>query len=226
MLLHQVTHRVVVVCQQQILDGGDADELVVFVVDITGVDGLLVNAGAPYALDRHLGSHVRPQRDELGGHDRAGAVLRIFEQLVDLLAHVLVGSAQNTLDDVGRHLFNKVYRVVQKQLVHDLLELAVRKAVDQKRLCVLVHFDKGLRRQLLGQKPEQNGHFFVLQFLKHRRDVVGHHGDEDVPKSCKLFLIEQFFYGLRQRDVYLNHHLSSFCCGKTRSRVMAQIKST
>ena len=91
MLLHdRLDGRVVILAQKQVLDAGQADELVA-AGDVAGVDRLLVDARAADAQDRFLDRHVRAQGDIFGGHDRAGGILGIAQDLVDLLAHVRLG---------------------------------------------------------------------------------------------------------------------------------------
>ena len=153
-LLHHILDQIVIVRQQQILDGGYADKAVVVVVYIAGVDSFLVDTRAADSLDSHFGGHIRPQRNELCRHDRACAVLGILEQLVYLPPCFLVSLSENTLDDVRWHLLDKVNRVVDKQLVNDLLQLVVTEAVNQELLSVLVHLDEGFRRQFLWQNTE------------------------------------------------------------------------
>ena len=58
---------------------------------IAGVDRLLVDARAADAQNRFLDRHIRAQGDIFGGHDRAGGILGIAQNLVDLLAHLGVG---------------------------------------------------------------------------------------------------------------------------------------
>ena len=58
---------------------------------VAGVDRLLVDACPADAENRFADRHVRPQGDVFGGHDRAGGILGIAQNLVDLLAHLGVG---------------------------------------------------------------------------------------------------------------------------------------
>ena len=91
MLLHDgFNGRVVVFTQKQILDACEANQLMA-ARHIAGVDRLLVDARAADAQDRFLDRHVRAQGDIFGGHDRAGGILGIAQDLVDLLAHVRLG---------------------------------------------------------------------------------------------------------------------------------------
>ncbi len=129
--------------------------------DIADVDGLLVRAGAADALQGVLHGHGGLQIHELRGHDAAGGVLRVFENLVDALAHVRVGVLQNPLDHVGGHFLHDVHRVVQIQLVQHFFQLRVGKALDQQLLLVAVQLHEYLRGLLLGQQAEQQGQLFV-----------------------------------------------------------------
>ena len=142
-------------------------------------------------LDGLLDRKLPAQAHILDGHDAAGAVLGVFEDFVDHLAGVGVGTAQNPLDHVGRHFLNDVHGVVEVELVDNLLELVVGKAPDEQLLLVGLHFDKGLRRQLLGQQPKEQGQAVCGQLLKQGRNIGRVERDQHVPQGGILFLLQQ-----------------------------------
>ena len=107
----------------------------------------------------------------LRGHDGAGGVFGVAEDLVDGLAHLRGGLLQNAADHGGGHFLDDIDRVVHEQLVKDLLQLGVREAADQQLLRFLLHFDKDLGGQLLRQQPVEQGQAFDLQFVHYRGDV-------------------------------------------------------
>ena len=69
-----------------VLRSGEGDEVVNYLREHFDLNLKLVNA-----QDRFLDRHVRAQGDIFGGHDRAGGILGIAQDLVDLLAHVRLG---------------------------------------------------------------------------------------------------------------------------------------
>ena len=111
------------------------------------------------------------QRDALRGHQAAGAVFGVFQDLVDLFPGLAVRLQQDALDDVCRHLFDEVYRIVYEQLVQHQLEFFIGKGRDQKLLLGAAHLHERLRRQFFGEKAEDDGNVFVVQFRKDLRKV-------------------------------------------------------
>ena len=109
-------------------------------------------------------------------------VFGVAQDLIDLLAHFRLGLREDTLDDVCRHFLDNIDRVIDVQLVDDLLQLRVGKAADEKLLKLRRHLDKCLRRQLLRQKPEQQRKPRLVYVLKHGGDVCGVHGVEQIPQ--------------------------------------------
>ena len=209
MLLHDVLdERVVILTEQQRLDRDHADQLMA-ARDIAGVDRLLVDARAADAQNRLADGHVRAQGDIFGRHDRAGRILRIAQDLIDLLAHLRLRLAQNPLDDVGRHFFDDVDGVVDVQLVDDLLQLRVREAADQQLLRLRLHLDERLRRQLLRQQPEQQRQPRLVQLVEHGGDVRRVHRAENVPQRMIFLIIQQLDQGFFNGKIVFCHGLSS-----------------
>ena len=164
----------VILAQKQILDRDKADQLA-SAGDIAGVDGLFVDAGTADAEDGFLHRHIRPQGHIFRRHDGAGGVFGVAQDLIDLLAHFRLGLREDTLDDVCRHFLDNIDRVIDVQLVDDLLQLRIREAADQQLLRLRLHFDEGLRGQLLRQQPEQQRQAGFLQPVKDRGDIRGIH---------------------------------------------------
>ena len=206
-LVHQRRDlRLVVAREKQVLDGDRAEELSPL-RDVTGVDGLLVYARPADAGDRLRHGHVRPQRDVLRRHDRAGGVFGIAQDLVDLLAHLRVCLSQNALDDVRGHLVDEIRRVVHVQLVDELVQFTVREAADQRLLDLAFELGKGLRRCLLGQQTEQKSHALLAEIVEHGGDVRRFHRDQNVLDGLVLFFVEQRADGLLKGRGLNSHRL-------------------
>ena len=188
--LHDVADDVVFLRQQQRPDGQHADQVALLIDDIADVDGLLVRTGAADALEGVLHGHGLFQVHELRGHDAAGGVIGIFEDLVDAFAHFRVRVAQNTLDNIGRHLLHDVHRVVQIQLVQHFFQLRVGKALDQQLLLVAVQLHKHLCCQLLGQQAEYQRYLFS-QLTAQRGDVRRLQRQQEVAQGSVLFSGQQ-----------------------------------
>ena len=154
-----------------------ADQPALLVDDVAGVDGLLVDARAADVVHRLAHGEVVAQVDVFDGHQRARAVLRVVEELVDQLARALVRVLQHLLDDVGRHFLQEVDRIIQEHVVHQRLELGVGGALGDELLLVAVHVGEHVGGDVLGQHAEELDHprvlFNLLQALGdiHRQAV-------------------------------------------------------
>ena len=159
--------------------------------DVAEVDGLLVGAGAADALEGVLHRHGGLQVHELRGHDAAGGVVGVFQDLVDALTGLGIGVLQNALDHIGGHFFHDVHGVVQVQLVQHLFQFGVGKAPDQHFLLVGVQLHEYLRRQFLGQQAEHQGQPLLVQIGTDGRDVRGLQGQQHVPQLGIPFSLDQ-----------------------------------
>ena len=201
---------IVILCQQQILDGDQADELALFIGDIAGINGLLIHALAADAEDRLSHIHAGPQGNILRGHDGTGGIVGVAQDLVDGFAHFRIRLFQDPLDHIGGHLFYQVRRVIHVQLIHDFFQLIVREATDQQFLGIGLHFHKGLRRLLLGQQAEHQRDLVLFQVLKNGRHVTGVHGSQDIPQGNILLLLKHFDEGFFYDFKTFCHQFSSY----------------
>ena len=192
--LHDILHPGVLARHDDAAQGDHAQQVPALVDDIAVVDRLLIHARAADGGDCVGGGHLRPQGHKLDGHDGAGAVLGIAQQLVDALAHIRVGLSQQTLDHVGRHLLHQVYRVVHVQFVQHRFQLGIRKAADQLFLHIGLHLHKGLGGLLLGQQAEQRSGRVIRHHGEQRRHLRGLHGNQHVAQGIVFFVFPQFFH--------------------------------
>ena len=172
----------------------------------------MVGPGPADALQCVLHGHIGLQIHELRGHNAAGGVLGVFQDLVDALAHLRVAVAQDALHHPGGHLLHDVGGVVQIQLVQNLFQLRVGKAANQKLLVVAVQLHEDLRRQLLGQQAEDHWHLLV-QILAEGGDVRRLHRQQQVPDLRVAFPAKEllnFFQQLRPFLLQFKHAGTSF----------------
>ena len=87
------------------------------VFDIAGVYSLFVNPCSFYTKKSVFHSHSGLQAYVFYRHDRADAVLRVFEHVVYVIAGFGICIAENLSDYVSRHLFYQIYCIVQIQLI-------------------------------------------------------------------------------------------------------------
>ncbi len=206
--LHYIAYNFVFSSQQQILHGDYAQQLPPAVRDVAGVYGLLLHPRAAYALEGLLDGHAPLQVHVLHGHDAPGAVLGIVQHLVYHSPGLAVHVAQYLLHNIGGHLLYHVHRVVQKQLLHHLVQLPVAEALHQQLLTLGLHIGEGVRRQLLWQQPEQNRHPLLRQLLQYPRGVGRVHILNYGPRPAEPPLLQQ----LRKGPKLLLHYIVFHRC--------------
>ena len=204
-LVHDVGDLGVVVArEQEVLDRDRGDEALLL-GHIAGVDGLLVDARAPDAPDGLADRHRGSERDVLRGHDRAGGVLRVLQDLVDLPAHLRVGLREDALHHVGGHLLDKVGCIVDVELVDDLAQLRIGEAADQELLPLGIELGERLGRRILGKQAEEERHAVLFELLEHGCDIGWLDGDQHIFERLVFLLVEKDAYGLLERHVMRRH---------------------
>ena len=192
--VHDVLNDVVLLRQEQGTDGHDAQQMAAGVGDIAVVDGLLVRSGAADAFDGVGHGEILFQIHKLRGHNGPGAVLGVFQDLVDAAAGLRVRVLEDALDHRGGHLLDKVHRVVHVQLVQHLLQLRVGEGLDEQLLLLRLHLHEHLRRQLLGQQAVEQGEPVLGQLAEDQGDIRRRQGQQQVPEGGPLSLLHQFLY--------------------------------
>ena len=188
--VHDILDQVLLVGQQQVADRQHAQQLAPGVGDVQDVDGLQLTADAADTLKGVRHRHVLFQGQKLHVHDGACAVLGVFQNFVDGLAHLRRGLVQNTDHHAGGHLLHDVHRVVQIQLVQHFLQLRVGKAVDEHLLAFALQLHEHLCRRLLGQQPVQQRHDLGAGLLQDQGDIRRLHGQEQVTQAGVSFLTD------------------------------------
>ena len=130
--------------------------------------------------------------DVLGGHDGAGGVLGVVEELIDLSAGGGVRVAQDTADHVGGHVLNEVHGVVQVQLVQHLSQLLITQGVDESLLVVgVLQLGEHLGGYLLGQQAKDQDGLLRTQFVQKFGDVHLIHIVQQLPQAAELLGADQ-----------------------------------
>ena len=68
------------------------------------------------------------------------------------------------------------------------MQFTVRETMNQQLLCLRFHLHEGFRRQLFGQKPEQQRELFFLYSVENRGNVRRIHGDQHIT-DCGIPLL-------------------------------------
>ena len=209
--VHQLFNRALLVLfQHQGTQADHANQGTVLAGNITVVDGFLINAVLADGVHGAAHGPIGGKLHELGRHNAAGGIFRVFEQFVDHLAGVRLCLGQDTLDHAGRHFFHKVGGIVHAQLLHHALQLAVSQAADQRFLRFGAKFRKHIGRQVLRAQTEQHRHFFFGQVLKHGGKIRRVHGRHDITQALVLF-------GIVKAGQHLAQHSNGVVCHKKSS---------
>ena len=159
---------------------------------ITYINSLGVKSDLADAVNRVADCHVFLQVDILDRHNASRRVLRISEQMVDILAGLRFGVLKDLLYNICRHLLQKVCSIVSHQVVDDAGCFFIGKRLDD----VLLHLDlevcEYIRSNPLGQDPENSEGLLVLHFIHHGRDVGYVHVSHFLAQFRVLFLLQQF----------------------------------
>ena len=205
---HNVADAGLVVAEQQGLDGDDPLQHPVS-GDIAGIHRLLVQTHLTDPGKGLLHSGIGVEIDELRGHDRAGGVLGVLQQLIDLAAGGSVGIPQNTGYHVGGHVFNNIHRIIQIQLVQNLSQLLITQGVDDLLLVLAVlQIGEHVRRHVLGQQTKDQHLLVGLQLVQELGDVHLVHLVQLGAQGAELLGLDQ-----RQQQfliIILMHEASSF----------------
>ena len=152
--IHDVCHSCIVIPhEKEIFQRDDAEKLPVL-CDITGINRLFIHCRAADTGKRLVNRHVGTERDILRRHDGTGRIVRITEDLIDLLAHFRVCLCKYPFYDVCGHLLDQVNSVVDIELIHNFSQLIIGKALDQQLLKIRIHFHKRLCGEFFREEPE------------------------------------------------------------------------
>ena len=155
-VIHDILNLRLIRIHQEILERHDAHQLPLRRDHIAGIDRLLVDAVLPDIAECFLYRHRGAQRYIFGGHDGAGAVLRILQVFVDQVARGRRRDLQDTLHDRCRQLLHHIDRVIDGQILKDAAQLRILNAVDNVVLLLDLHGSKNFRRKILRQQPEHH----------------------------------------------------------------------
>jgi len=118
--MHDVTDDLVTVHEQQITQGHGSHQSSLGIQHIADIDGLTVEAYLTDPLDGLIHRQILLQVYILDRHDASGGIFGITQQMIDVSAYLRACVGQKFFDNVGRHLFQQVSRIVCHQVVDDV----------------------------------------------------------------------------------------------------------
>ena len=197
---HQVLAPGFGIRQNQRTHGDHALDFMGAARNVAGVDGLLIHTDAADMLDGLPGGPGPLQLHKLRGHDRAGRILRILENLVDHFPGIRIGLGENPRNHVGGHFLHQLHGVVHIQLLHHGFQLRIRKTADEDFLLLRLHLHKGLRRQFLGQQTEYQRQRLLGQRPEGAGDIRRVQRCQKIPQRGVLFCLRQLHNGIFQHN--------------------------
>ena len=141
---------------------------------------------------RLLHGHVAAQVYEFGGHYAAGRIVGILQVAVDYVARFSGGVLEHALYHSRRQFLQHIDRVVHIQLLNYLPQLAVGGAFEYHLLHVAVQVGKHVRRQLLGQRAEQQPRLLGREAAQELGNIHLVHPSQPLAQFLYGAALEQF----------------------------------
>ena len=177
--VHDIGDLFIQIGQHQVFGAHNADQLVLF-HHKAGVHGFGVFAVAANGIKCLRNGVVPAQAHIFGGHDAARRILGVVEQLVQAVPGLFTGFFQNALHNAGRHILQKVGRIVQTHLFQCGAQLGIAESLHH----VGAHIGIKIREHL-------GGHAFAQQAKRHQA-VVFVHVLQDLGQVYGLHLLGGF----------------------------------
>ena len=177
--------------QQQAADRHDAQQAV-FVHHVAGIEGLGLFALLADGRKRLLDVHFLAQADIFQGHQAAGRIFGVVQQLVQAFAGLGGGFFQHPLDHPRGHVFQQVGGVVQAHLLDGGDELHVGELIHQLVPGVVGHIGENLGGHFLFQQAEHHQAVVFVQFFQQLGQVGGLHILGHFPQLDILLFHQQF----------------------------------
>jgi len=123
--IHDVRQFLVLFRENEIIQVDSSNEFTFVVADENGVDGFGFAANGPNRIDRRSDGLAFLELQILGRHDGARGIRFVFEDLVDVGPHVLVGGMEDLNGQISRHIANGIGQVIRRLFVNQLNEVFI-----------------------------------------------------------------------------------------------------
>ncbi len=149
--------------------------MVGLVGDIARINGLFVDSRHSDFVKSVRNRQLLRQRNKLGRHYASRAVLRIFQNLVDVLPRLSVRLREQSFYHGRGHFLDKIDGVVDKHIIHNAFKFLIRELCNQVRLNIRRHLDKSVCRHIFLQQTERYYALFTVKILKNFRNINAVH---------------------------------------------------
>ena len=148
------------------------------------------------ALDRlgHGGGLLHG--DRVRRHQPAGGVLRILEEVLDVLGVLLLHEVEQILGLLARQLLDDLRRVIGRHLVEDARDLDLVERLHQGEQCLFAELGENLAPALRRQQPEHGDLAVERQVTQDLRDISGVGRVQEFEKRSAVAAVEQLLDGL------------------------------
>ena len=136
--MHHLTDNSIRWRDQQITECYRSNQCTLGIQNITDIDGLTVHTYLSDPVNGILYCHIFLQIHILHSHDTASRIFRIAKKMIDISPRICTGICQKLLDYIGRHLFQKVCRIIRHQIINDVGGFLVGQTGDDHLL--MIHF--------------------------------------------------------------------------------------
>ena len=119
-LVHDFADDFIGLPDQKIPECHRSDQNTRLIEYVADVDRLRIQADLTDSVDCILYGHILLQIHILDRQNRSCGILRVAKQMVDIRPRVRPCVCKNLLNDIGRHLFQKVRRIIGHQVVDDV----------------------------------------------------------------------------------------------------------
>ncbi|GIW19984.1 MAG: hypothetical protein KatS3mg065_0280 [Chloroflexota bacterium] len=168
---HDLADRGVGLGDDEVAEGEDADEVPLVVGDVDVVDRLGVRLELPESVDGLSRGQVVGDGDELGRHDPAGGVLRVAEELPDLVGLVALHEGEDLGPGLIRQVGDEVGGVIGAHLFEDVGGALGREVLEDLDLGLGRHLLDGLGRDLVVEGGHDPGPVLRGELVDDRRQV-------------------------------------------------------
>ena len=168
---HEVAHPAGVRHGEQVAQREHAEQVLAAVDDVDVVDGLHVLGLAAQHRQRLAGGGVGRHLGEGRGHDAAGGVLGVGEQLAHVLGVFLLHERDEPPGAILGQVGDQVGGVVGRHGREQLGGLVVRQVDEQRRLIRRVHLLQGVGGELVLEDAEHGGALLRRELVRDVGDV-------------------------------------------------------
>ncbi len=203
---HDILERLARRDHEQLAQGEDADQVAVVVGDVDVEDHLHV-FGLLQGGNRLADQLVLAQRENLGGHDAAGGLFAVLEQLLDLLGVLVLHDMKDLFGDFFRHVADDLDGVVVGHLLQDAGDRLLLHLLEQARGRIVFQLGEDVGGCLrVGKQVEEDALFLQVEITEQVGDIGRMDLGQGLGEIGKGAASDQLADGIEQDLEFLFRH--------------------